>query len=513
LGGSISGLTGSGLVLTNNNNALLSVNAGAGTVTFAFTNVPSGTAYALTVATQPLGLNCTLSNNTGTITANVTNIQVTCVAAPSFAWTWMNGSNSFTTVSGNYGTQGVENSTNVPSGRYGAASWIDANGNFWMFGGHDSQSNNFNDLWKFNSVTSRWTWISGSNSANASGNYGTKGAAASDTTPGARYGAVTWRDSNGNFWLFGGFGPFNDLWKFNPSTNQWTWINGSNVGSARGDYGTKGVSASSNVPGARMNAISWIDSTNNLWLFGGTGIDSNNQNKVLNDLWKFNPSTEQWIWMSGSNIGNQSGVYGTQGAAASGNVPGAHEDSMSWMDNAGNLWLFGGGGYPESGPYSLLDDLWKFTPSLEQWTWVGGHKVNGGGAVAPDYGTRGLAAASNTPGSRYNAVTWTDNQGILWLLGGYAYSSSSNNARISDLWKYDTSTGLWTWVNGPSVNRINAQGTYGTKGITDINNIPGARAWATASWDNTSSTLWLFGGDAADSGGFAAPLNDLWKLH
>jgi hypothetical protein len=38
-----------------------------------------------------------------------------------------------------------------------------------------------------------------------------------------------------------------------------------------GVYGTKGVAASSNVPSARTSAISWIDSSNNLWLFGGWG--------------------------------------------------------------------------------------------------------------------------------------------------------------------------------------------------------------------------------------------------
>ena len=43
----------------------------------------------------------------------------------------------------------------------------------------------------------------------------------------------------------------------------------------------------------------------------------------LNDLWKY--SAGEWTWMSGSNVVNQEGTYGTQGTAAAGNIPGARE--------------------------------------------------------------------------------------------------------------------------------------------------------------------------------------------
>lgn len=33
----------------------------------------------------------------------------------------------------------------------------------------------------------------------------------------------------------------------------------------------------------------------------------------LNDLWKYNPDTYQWTWMSGSDIINQPGTYRTTG--------------------------------------------------------------------------------------------------------------------------------------------------------------------------------------------------------
>jgi len=45
------------------------------------------------------------------------------------------------------------------------------------------------------------------------------------------------------------------------------------------------------VPGARNSISSWIDSSGNLWLFGGYGYDSTGNVGYLNDLWQYDPST------------------------------------------------------------------------------------------------------------------------------------------------------------------------------------------------------------------------------
>ena len=66
----------------------------------------------------------------------------------------------------------------------------------------------------------------------------------------------------------------NDLWKYSPSTNEWTWIGGSNITAQSGIYGTLGISNSSNIPGARYGSNSWTDSMGNFWIFGGYGYDS-----------------------------------------------------------------------------------------------------------------------------------------------------------------------------------------------------------------------------------------------
>ena len=209
----------------------------------------------------------------------------------------------------------------------------------------------------------------------------------------------------------------NDLWKF--SGGEWTWMGGSNLTDQPGVYGTQGTAAPGNVPGARSGAVGWIDKSGNLWLFGGFSYLAGD----LNDLWKY--SGGQWTWVSGSNQAVQPGVYGTQGTAEPGNVPGARGNAVGWTDASGNFWLFGGEGLDSSGTYGFLNDLWRY--SAGQWTWEDGSNLANQPGV---YGTQGMAAPGNTPGARPGAVGWTDASGNLWLFGGgqiYMYN---------DLWVY-----------------------------------------------------------------------------
>jgi len=48
--------------------------------------------------------------------------------------------------------------------------------------------------------------VSGSSEFSEIPNYGITGAASSSNIPGARYGSISWIDSDGNLWLIGGAG-------------------------------------------------------------------------------------------------------------------------------------------------------------------------------------------------------------------------------------------------------------------------------------------------------------------
>ena len=80
VGGSINGLTSAGLVLRNNGANNLSLAANVTAFTFA-APVNAGSAYSVSVLTQPAGQTCTVQNGSGTANANVANVAVSCVGA------------------------------------------------------------------------------------------------------------------------------------------------------------------------------------------------------------------------------------------------------------------------------------------------------------------------------------------------------------------------------------------------------------------------------------------------
>ena len=227
--------------------------------------------------------------------------------------------------------------------------------------------------------------------------------------------------------------------------------------------------------------------------------------------------------VSGSNAINQWGVYGSKGVAAAGNVPTARTGSDSWIDSAGNFWLFGGlcdcmDGVPDASPTSQLSDLWRYSPATNQWTWVSGSSSI---YEMPVYGTQGNADPRNTPGARDSAVSWTDSAGNFWLFGGLGFfqdftvsgGAIPDGGVHNDLWRYSPASGQWTWVGGspfvpPNIIGYGDPGWYITQGSRGV---PGARGGA-ASWVDTSGNLWLFGGNGHDSGGISGELNDLWMF-
>jgi hypothetical protein len=513
IGGNIAGLSGS-VVLQDNGGDNLSVSSN-GPFAFDVRLQPKST-YRVTVATQPANQVCTVTNGSGTATAAVANVTVVCSLAPGTTdvWTWVDGA-GYVDAAGVYGIQGTAAASNAPGARRQPIAWTDAAGNFWLFGGNSAGNVvMLNDLWEYSPSTAQWVWQGGSDIAGAAASYGSQGAPAPANNPGAREGAAHWTDAAGDLWLFGGdsragqnWQEFNDLWSYNPTTGLWTWVGGSNAAANAGSYGTLGVAAAGNLPPARTDAISWVDSAGVFWLFGGTQLNSSGGYlAAFNDLWSYNPTTALWTWVDGSSTPNATGVYGTQGTAAAGNVPGARMGGSAWLDDSGNVWLFGGMGLGQAGLTQQYNDLWKYSPASGQWTWVAGSEAANASGV---YGTQRAGAAGNSPGARASAVSWQDPSGNFWLFGGNGYGQAGTAGDLNDLWKYDLGTGEWTWIGGSSSTGSSAN--YGIQGVPSISNVPGAREQATG-WVDSSGKPWLFGGFGVDSSGVQGDLNDLWSF-
>ncbi|HLG35855.1 MAG TPA: kelch repeat-containing protein [Bacteroidia bacterium] len=404
-------------------------------------------------------------------------------------WTWMNGDSAQLPIA-HYGTQGVFDSLNTPPALYEACEWTDLQGNFWLFGGVDyNGALEYGDLWQFKPSINQWAWIKGPGIAEQAGVYGTQGVPSLTNNPGARaWGCMTWADLNNNLWLFGGIAfdangaqnELNDLWKYDISTNEWTWMKGADTIHSSGVYGTIGVSSPTNTPPCMWeNNGSWTDSNNNLWLFGG--ISYAHLNASLNTLWKYDISTNEWTWINGVNTGYTPAVYGIKGVASPTNNPGGRTVYCKWKDSNDNLWFFGGG-YTNH----QKNDLWKYSISTDEWTWMSGDSATIGNVELDS--SMCIPAESNIPEGRYeNRACWTRECDNLAMYGGYGTTGLH-----SDLWNYKIASGEWTLVSGDTVHGLPA--VYGIKEVSSPNNRPAASGGAIG-WKDNSGNLWLFGGN------------------
>lgn len=365
-------------------------------------------------------------------------------------------------------------------------------------------------------VPGEWTWMSGDSTVNSTGVFGTKGIPDASNAPPGLYQSCGVTDLDGNFWLFGGANfendgdarTFNSLWKFNVLTLEWTWMKGSSSAIKFGVYGTKGVADINNTPGSRYGTSIWIDSLNNLWLFGGIGFASSTADLGygnLNDLWKYDISSNQWTWMHGSDdaiAGLNIPQYGQMEIPDSSNTPNGRWQCNNWTDKEGMLWLFGGYNN-ENSLTGYYNDLWRYNPATNEWTWMKGDSIPG---QLGSFGTLGIANSTNNPSARACQAHWVDGDGDLWLLGGYASSYTT-----FDLWQYEKNVNSWVWWGGGT---FNAPPFNGILCWIDSLNFPTDRSETSFTWKVGDNDLWIFGGY-----GFSLMNNvfsakgDLWKYN
>jgi hypothetical protein len=133
-------------------------------------------------------------------------------------------------------------------------------------------------------------------------------------------------------------------------------MSGSSSSEQVGTYGTKGVAASTNIPGARYRPAFWSDPAGNFYLFGGRGYGTGAGLGELNDFWRWDG--KNWTWLAGSDAISGAGTYGTKNVDAAGNIPGYRSGAGRGLDATGDFLLFGGSPTGTAGNQS--SDLWRF---------------------------------------------------------------------------------------------------------------------------------------------------------
>jgi PKD repeat protein len=357
-----------------------------------------------------------------------------------------------------------------PQNRSNGASWVDTAGNFWMFGGAGGF---YSDLWKYTITANQWTKMKGPTLNNVPAIHAGIGVEDTLNNPAACENSVGWTDANNNLWMFGGdffyidnwadhiYINYSDLWKFNISTNNWTWMGDSTGG-----------------PSGRACFAHWSDSDHNLWLFGGSMIQSwlVNCNYCdigsfgISDLWKYDIITNQWLaknFPPGYHSSELSYNYPPVCTTDDTIPPGTDYSTACWNRGCDNFEFYGGYNYVYihnwGGEWLLDTNMWNYNVNTNQWTL--------------------MSKGANFPANGENAISWSDNAGNPWLFGG---GSPANNY----VWEYIADSTCPSVLN-----------TYPVHCSFYTNDTMGCNPLA-VSFQNTSTNavhyLWVFGdGDSS----------------
>lgn len=361
--------------------------------------------------------------------------------------------------------QPTSTGTNVPSSRTGqTAIWDDVNHQMIVWGGYDG--GRVNTGGRYNPLTDSWQPTStGAN------------------TPVARNEHVAiWDNVNNQMIIWGGnsgSSRLNSGGRYEPSTDTW-----------------QPTSTGSNVPSGRTKQTAiWDDVNKQMIVWGGYN------GSRLNTGGRYDPSNDSW----------QTTSTGT-------NVPSGREGHSAIWDKANNQMIVWGGYASDNtntgGRYDPSTDSWQATNTgnnvpigrnnhaavwddvnNQMLIWsgiVGGATTTSGGRYDPNTDSwQSTNTGSNVPSGRYFfEAIWTGSEMIVW--GGSDIGGISTNTGG----RYDPSTDSW-------------QATFTGA------NMPSARKWHTAIWDDSNNQMIVWGGNNGSSrlltGGRYDPITNSWQ--
>ena len=141
------------------------------------------------------------------------------------------------------------------------------------------------------------------------------------------------------------------------------------------------------------------------------------------DVWRFNPYSLEWTWMSGSPNAAVCTPIGTECDTSYTNQPGGRfENRTTWKISDELIMTYAG----KSCNNNYYNDLWAYLPLSSTWVKLDEWPLPG------HYGTIGVSSALDYPKHRIGAAGFKDKDNALWVYSGRTLWTDGN-----DLWKYE----------------------------------------------------------------------------
>lgn len=175
-----------------------------------------------------------------------------------------------------------------------------------------------------------------------------------------------------------------------------------------------------------MHAFSAYNPNNNcVYIFGGYGRDSASTLGLLSDMWRYNITSQNFAYLSGSTFVNDGGTVGGLGVFSSNYTPPARRSygaNLVYLSSKNSLYLFGGSN--GNGLTSCIyNDLWQYSLTSNQWAFLNGSV--GCQVSTGVYGTKLVEDPSNVPGFRYGHFMFTIGTQIYLYAGRGVRKSTS----------------------------------------------------------------------------------------
>lgn len=406
-------------------------------------------------------------------------------------WTWMHGDSIGSAFPAGavrtaevYGAFGAFDVSYTPGSRYRGSSCVDKDGMFWLYSGQRPKKNSgpgviqvTNDLWKYDPTINQWALIKGNLAPNQSKVvWGIKGVESTSTMPPENLidGAML-VDTNNNIWMVNG--ACNILWRYNISTNSWTWMTGDTTGVTTGTlatYGTKGIGAPGNSPPKMKENLSfWLHKkTNTIWLLDNSG-----------DLWKYNIADNEWAWMQGNHAAY--GNFGTMGVESANNYIAQghwHDYHTTWMaDEDDFIYVFD--------QYSTA--MFRYNMKTNLWMWIAGADTSRlGNTVTAKFNSSKCtfeAVAKPRKNTEGRAFDNTFRKDFLWSYGSYG----GHDTTQTGLWVFDPDVRQWSWADVGYMSTRPVR--HGTKGVADTRNKP-VLMGGFSHWVDLDGNFWTYSG-------------------
>ena len=251
--------------------------------------------------------------------------------------------------------------------------------------------------------------------------YGTANVSSPTTGPGSRLYASTWLHihpitGNTALYLYSGTSgsdpgsttleTYQDMWRFDFSTNQWTWIAGPTTDNSIGDNRADGT------PGYRADSITWQAGTR-LLLYSGLINDSASDTET----WAYDIDTYSWTFIHGSDAQAvpdcDAHIPGSRVGSAVWRVPIA-PDPMLNNNTYGDtdVYLYGGP-VDYSLPVEPWSNMWKLNKTSLQFECIQNYPSGAFTVTAPYRNFSTAYAASGTFPGIYNLREMTPTPWVI----------------------------------------------------------------------------------------------------